>query len=77
MRQYNKMNKKTITYIILMLLLVNTAIAEKYFVLDVNYIIGSITFNSISLKEDDRPVKFTDTSGFLVKTVSFVNSDIE
>ena len=71
------MNNKIIIYIILMFLLVNSVNAEKYFVLDVNYIIGSVTFNSVSLKEVDRAVKFTDTSGFLVKTVSFGNSDIK
>lgn len=69
--------RKIILYFILAILLVNIAYAEKYFVLDVNYIIGSVTFNSISLKEVDKVVKFTDTSGFLVKTVSFENSDIE
>ena len=69
--------KKIILYFILAILLINIAYAEKYFVLDVNYIIGSVTFNSINLKEADRTIKFTDTSGFLVKTVSFENSDIE
>ena len=69
--------KKTIMPVILTLLLAGFANAEQYFVLDVNYIIGSVTFNSISLREVDRAVKFTDTSGFLVKTVSFENSDIE
>jgi hypothetical protein len=68
--------RKTILYFILAILLINTAYAEKYFVLDVNNIIGSVTFNSISLKEVDRPVKFTDAFGFLVKTVSFENADI-
>lgn len=68
--------RKIILYFILAILLVNIAYAEKYFVLDVNYIIGSVTFNSINLKEADRSIKFTDTSGFLVKTVSFENSDI-
>lgn len=67
---------KNIVYFILVFLLAGTASAEKYFVLDVNYIIGSVTFNSISLKEVDRAVRYTDTSGFLVKTVSFENSDI-
>ena len=60
-----------------MFLLVNFVNAEKYFVLDVNYIIGSVTFNSINLREIDRTIKHTDKSGFLIKTVSFDNSDIE
>ena len=68
--------KKIILYFILVFLLVNSANAEKYFVLDTNQIIGSVTFNSISMRETDQPIKYTDTSGFLVKTVSFENSDI-
>ncbi|MBI4143471.1 hypothetical protein HY487_01150 [Candidatus Woesearchaeota archaeon] len=68
--------KKIALYLLLMFLLANSANAEKYFVLDVNYIIGSVTFNGISLKETDRAVKY-DNSGFLVKTVSFDSSDIE
>lgn len=71
------MKNKIIVYIILSFLLLNVVNAEKYFVLDVNYIIGSVTFNSISLREIDRTIKYTDTSGFLIKTVSFENSDIE
>ena len=59
-----------------MVLLAGAVNAEKYFVLDVNQIIGSVTFNSISLREIDRPVKYTDGSGFLVKTISFQNSEI-
>ena len=69
-------NHKIIPYVILMFLLVNAVNAEKYFVLDVNYIIGSLTFNSISLREIDRTIKYNDNSGFLVKTVAFDNSDI-
>lgn len=60
-----------------MFLLAGIVNAEKYFVLDVNYIIGSVTFNSINLREIDKTIKYTDTSGFLVKTVSFDNLDIE
>ena len=70
-------SNKIVAYIILMVLLVNIANAEKYFVLDVNYIIGSVTFNSISLREIDRTVKHTDNSGFLIKAVSFDNKDIQ
>ena len=71
-----KLNK-IIAYIILMVLLVNFVNAEKYFVLDVNYIFGSVTFNSINLREIDRQIKYTDKSGFLIKTVSFNDLDIE
>ena len=60
-----------------MLLLAANVIAEKYFVLDVNYIIGSVTFNSVSLREIDRAIKYNDKSGFLIKTISFDNFDIE
>lgn len=71
------MKSKFITYIILLILLVNTANAGKYFVLDVNHIFGSVTFNSINLKEVDRTIKYADKSGFLIKTVSFENSGIQ
>ena len=60
-----------------MILIANFVYAEKYFVLDVNYIIGSVTFNSINLREIDRQIKYTENSGFLIKTVSFENSDIQ
>lgn len=72
----HKLRSKIILYIALMVLLVSSASAEKYFVLDVNQIIGSVSFNSISLREIDMPVKYTDSSGFLVKTISFQNSEI-
>lgn len=75
MQPSNKM-KKTTLYFILAILLVNIAYAEKYFVLDVNYIIGSVTFNSINLREVDTAIRYTDSSGFLIKAVSFDNSDI-
>lgn len=75
MLKYSKM-RKTIIPIILLILLAGAANAEKYFVLDVNYIIGSVTFNSISLREIDRRVEHTDNAGFLVKTISFDNSEI-
>lgn len=61
----------------LAILLANNTSAEKYFVLDVNYIAGSVTFNSIDLREIDGAVKYTDRSGFLVKEVSFESQDIE
>ncbi len=60
-----------------MFLLVSNVNAEKYFVLDVNYIIGSVTFNSISLREIDKTIKYADKSGFLIKAVSFDNVDIK
>ena len=59
-----------------MLLLAGTVNAEKYFVLDVNHILDSVTFNSISLREIDRSIKYSDNSGYLFKTVSFDSSDI-
>jgi len=70
-------SNKIVAYIILMILLVNFANAEKYFALDVNYILGSVTFNSINLREIGRQIKYNDKSGFLVKTVSFDNSYIQ
>ncbi len=60
-----------------MILLASTANAEQYFVLDVNHVIDYVTFNGISLREIDRPIKYSDKSGFMVKTVSFGNSDIK
>ncbi|MBI2541451.1 hypothetical protein HYV80_01965 [Candidatus Woesearchaeota archaeon] len=70
------MKERMFLHIILALLLASAADAEKYFVLNVNNILDSASFNSINLKEIDRAVKSTDTSGFLIKTVSFENSDI-
>ncbi|MBI2657946.1 hypothetical protein HYX08_04605 [Candidatus Woesearchaeota archaeon] len=70
------MRNKIMACIVLVLLMANTANAEKYFVLDVNQIIGSVTFNSISLREIDRAVKYTDNAGFMAKTISFQNSEI-
>lgn len=60
-----------------MVLAVNTVNAEKYFVLNVNHIIDSVTFNSINLEEIDRTIKYTDKSGFLIKAVSFEKKDIQ
>ncbi len=59
-----------------MLLLVNSATAAQYFVLDVNYLFGSVTFNSVSLREIENPALSIDKSGFLIKTVSFADTDI-
>src|SRR3989338_2882606 len=79
MLQYNKVNNKTILYITLAILLVNIVAAEKYFALDINYnnVLGSLTFNSNSLKEIEKTIKYSDKSGFLIKTVSFDNSELE
>ena len=77
MLQLSKMNNKIIVYLLLMILVVGIVNAEKYFVLDVNYIIGYVTFNKISLKEIDRAIKYSYDSGFLIKTVSFENADLK
>ncbi len=61
----------------LAILIASSASAEKYFVLDISYIAGSVAFNSIDLREIDRAIKYTDNSGFLVKEVSFESKDIE
>ena len=71
------MKSKSILYIVLAILLVGLANAAKYFVLDVNYIAGSLTFNSVNLREADREIKHTDKSGFLVKIVSFRGLEIK
>ena len=71
------MKQKIVINLIMMVVLVNIALAEKYFVLDVNQILGSVTFNSISLRDIDSLIKNNDNSGFLVKTVSFDNADIK
>src|SRR3989338_8643322 len=76
MLQY-KMKNKILVCMILMILLASTANAEQYFVLDVNHVIDYVTFSGISLREIDRSIKYSDKSGFLVKTVSFGNSDIK
>lgn len=73
----NKMSSKIIACIILTALIANAASAEKYFVLDVNHVIGYVTFNKISLKEIDRAVKYSYAAGFLIKTVSFENTDLK
>ena len=59
-----------------MIFLAAAADAEKYFVLDVNYIFGSVTFNRVDLREVDRAIKYTDKSGFLIKAISFENKDL-
>lgn len=71
------MKKKISVYILVFLLIASSAYAEKYFVLDVNHILGSLTFNSISLKEVDRVVQYSETSGFLIKLKSFGDLDIK
>ena len=73
----NKMNRKTIIYLILIILLVSSVQAEKYFALDINYIQGSLTFNSIGLREIDKAVKFENQSGFSFKLISYEGSQLE
>ncbi len=58
------------------LLMINIASAEKYFVLDVNNFLGSVTFNSISLREIDAPVKNSHNSGFSIRTMSFDEKEL-
>ena len=60
-----------------MILITSNANAENYFVLNINRIIDSVTFNSISLGEINRTIKYNDKSGFFVKTVSFKNAEID
>lgn len=71
------MESKLLIYAAFIFLLASFANSEKYFVLDVNYIAGSLTFNSINLKEVDRAMKYTDDSGFLIKLKSFDNADMQ
>ncbi len=68
--------RKAILCLILALLAIGNANAERYFVLDVNHVSGSLTFNSISLKESDRAITNSANAGFLVRTVSFENAEI-
>ena len=70
-------HNKVIAYLFFIILLAGTATAEKYFALDVNYIQGSVTFNSINLREIDRTIKYEYQSGFLIKTISFDGSDMQ
>lgn len=76
-----KQKKKIIIILVFMILLIGSAnaekYAEKYFALDVNYIQGSLTFNSVSLREIDKALKFEDKSGFLIKLVSFDSSELK
>ncbi|MBI3035761.1 hypothetical protein HYY71_05560 [Candidatus Woesearchaeota archaeon] len=76
MPQYNKMNKKIILSLLLLILLPSIASAEKYFVLNVNHALGSVTFNSIALRDIDKAVKNNEKSGFAVKALSFDSSNI-
>ena len=71
------MKNKIIIYAVIALILINPAYAEKYFVLDVNYILGSLTFNSISLKELDKSITYHDKSGFLIKVLSFDGAELK
>jgi len=68
--------RKIIILTILFILAVSSVHAAKYFVLDVNNIDGSVTFNSYSLKEIDRVIENNGKQGFLIKTVSYLGKDI-
>ena len=70
-------HKTTIIYIVVGLILINSAYAEQYFALSVNYIFDSLTFNSINLKELDRSIAYHDKSGFLIKVISFQNAELK
>ena len=71
------MKNKIIFYLVLLILLINTVNAEKYYVLDVNHLLGSVTFNRINLREIDTKVSYNFTSGFLIKSISFDNTELE
>ncbi len=60
-----------------MALFADIASAGTYFVLDVSYMLGSATFNSIGLIEIDKEVGYAGKSGFLIKVVSFEGADIK
>ena len=68
---HDKMAKKIIAYAVFFILLAGFASADKYFVLDVNYIQGSLTFNGVDLKEIPSKVKFEESSGFAIRLMSF------
>ncbi len=71
------MKNKITIYLLIAIFLANTVFAEKFFALDVFNIQGSLTFNSISLREISNVIKYDDKSGFLIKTVSLDGSDIQ
>ena len=71
------MKAKQAIYTLIVFLLASFANAEKYFVLDVNYISGSLTFNSIALKESSRIIQYSDTDGFLIKVKSFSDAELQ
>ncbi|MBI3027109.1 hypothetical protein HYY70_03270 [Candidatus Woesearchaeota archaeon] len=71
------MKKKIALCIFLAILSVIPANAAKYFVLDINNIFDSVTFNGVNVKEIERQINYGDKSGFLIKTLTFANSDIE
>lgn len=71
------MKNKTALYLFLAILSVIPANAAKYFVLDINNIFDSVTFNGVNVKEIERQIDYGGKSGFLIKTVTFANSDIK
>lgn len=76
MRQSNRMKNKIISYLALAILLLDNASAEKYYSLSINHYYGYVAFNSNSLKDVDKPIKYNDKSGFLIKTISFEGLDL-
>ncbi|MBI2647012.1 hypothetical protein HYW99_00895, partial [Candidatus Woesearchaeota archaeon] len=70
------MKHKAILYMIIVILLSSVIKAEKYFVLDINYIYGSIAFNKISLREIDRLIAQNHDSGFNIRLISFQDKEI-
>ena len=71
------MKNKIIIYLAVALILINSVNAGQYFVLSINYILGSLTFNSISLKELDKSVAYHDKAGFLIKVISFDDTELK
>ena len=71
------MKYKIIPYVIVTILLLNFVSAEKYYELNVKHILDSVTFNGITVKEIDRPVRNTQTSGYIIKTISIDNKELD
>ena len=69
--------KKTIINLVLLVLMMGSVQAAKYFVLDVNNLDGSVTFNSNSLKEIDRVIENNGKIGLLIKTVSYLGKILD
>ena len=65
------MNKQIALLIIMTALIASTASAAKYFVIEVKYFSGSLVFDGIGLRDVEYAQNQYDSSGFLVKTISF------